>query len=489
MAPNAGGHLAAAWPTYGRDFARTGVATGVAPAGGSGSLHVSWRASLDGAVYGQPLLVGTTVIAATENDSLYALDASTGQVRWRTHVGTPVPLADLPCGDIDPLGITGTPVYDGGNGLVYAVAETSGYHHVLVGVSAATGAVTVERDIPTPDGQPRYDQQRPGLAIEDGRVYVAFGGLYGDCGPYRGSVVGVPLSGTGSAVSYLVPTAREGAVWGTAGPVIGPDGTLYVSVGNGSTSSTAFDGSDSVTALSPALRQVGIFAPSTWYTDSQHDLDLGSTQPALLASGMLLALGKSGTAYLISAAHPGGVGGQVAQAGRLPGLRRGRRGGQHRVRALRAGRHGRDQHRGRQAPRAVARAGQRLGLPGRRRRGGLGHRLERWHAVRARPGHRRDPVLAAPGHVPAALRVDVDDGQPRLPRHHGRRAGSHWRLTMVDHVRLRAWRERVAGPFGIKGLARSWPRRSGGAGRLGPWPLRRTSNHRCPRSSSTWTGR
>lgn len=318
MAPKAGGHLAAVWPTYGRDFARTGVAAGVAPAGGSGSLHVSWRASLDGAVYGQPLLVGTTVIAATENDSLYALDASTGRVRWRTHVGTPVPLADLPCGDIDPLGITGTPVYDGGNGLVYAVAETSGYHHVLVGVSAATGAVTVERDIPTPDGQPRYDQQRPGLAIEDGRVYVAFGGLYGDCGPYRGSVVGVPLSGTGSGVSYLVPTAREGAIWGTAGPVIGPNGTLYVSVGNGSTSSTAFDGSDSVTALSPALRQVGIFAPSTWYTDSQHDLDLGSTQPALLASGMLLALGKSGTAYLISAAHPGGVGGQVAQAGVCP---------------------------------------------------------------------------------------------------------------------------------------------------------------------------
>ena len=137
------------------------------------------------------------MIAATENDSIYALDSATGKVVWRTHVGTPVPLADLPCGDIDPLGITGTPVYDAGNGLVYAVAETSGYHHVLLGVSVANGAVQVERDIPTPDGQPRYDQQRPGLAIEDGRVYVAFGGLYGDCGPYRGSVVGVPLSGSG----------------------------------------------------------------------------------------------------------------------------------------------------------------------------------------------------------------------------------------------------------------------------------------------------
>ena len=219
-APASGGHPAAAWPTYGRDFARSGVAAGVAPAG---PLSVGWRASLDGAVYGQPLLVGRLVIAATENDSIYALDQATGKVAWRTHVGTPVPLADLPCGNIDPLGITGTPVYDQGNGLVYAVAETSGYHHVLVGVSVSDGAVKVERDIPTPDGQPRYDQQRPGLAIEDGRVYVAFGGLYGDCGPYRGSVVGVPLGGHGPLLSYLVPTAREGAIWGTSGPMTGPD--------------------------------------------------------------------------------------------------------------------------------------------------------------------------------------------------------------------------------------------------------------------------
>jgi outer membrane protein assembly factor BamB len=278
------GHPGTDWPTYGHDFARTGVAANMAPAG---PLSVSWRARLDGAVYGQPLLVGSTVIAATENDSIYALDQATGKVIWRSNVGTPVPLASLPCGNIDPLGITGTPVYDAANGLVYAVAETPGYHHVLIGVSSTDGTIQVERDIPAPDGQPRYDQQRPALTIENGRVYVAFGGLYGDCGPYRGSVVGIPLSGAGPLVSYVVPTEREGAIWGTAGPV---------------------------TALSPALKQTGIFAPSSWYHDSQNDLDLGSTQPALLASGMLLADGKSGTAYLISAAHLGGVGGQVAQA-------------------------------------------------------------------------------------------------------------------------------------------------------------------------------
>jgi hypothetical protein len=54
--PGHGAHPAAAWPTYGRDVARSNMAAGVAaPA----RLTVSWRVRLDGAVYGQPLLVGT----------------------------------------------------------------------------------------------------------------------------------------------------------------------------------------------------------------------------------------------------------------------------------------------------------------------------------------------------------------------------------------------------------------------------------------------
>lgn len=303
-------HPAAAWPTFDRVPARSGVATGLPAAG---ALSVAWRSHLDGSVYGQPLVVGNDVIAATENDSLYALNETTGRVVWRTHVGSPVPLSDLPCGDIDPLGITGTPVYDRGNGLVYAVAETSGYRHVLVGVSVATGTVRVRRMIATPDGEPRYDQQRSGLALDDGRVYVAFGGLYGDCGPYVGSVVSVPASGTGALVSYKVPTSKGGAIWGTAGPVTAADGTLYVATGNGAAASGRYDDSDSVTALSPSLHRSGVFAPSTWAADNADDFDLGSTQPALLPDGRLLQVGKRGVGYLVRAGHLGGVGGQIAE--------------------------------------------------------------------------------------------------------------------------------------------------------------------------------
>jgi outer membrane protein assembly factor BamB len=301
---------ASTWPTFHQNPARTGTVTGLPTAG---HLSSAWQTHLDGNVYGQPLVVGNEVIAATENDSLYALNKSTGSIIWRTHVATPVPLSALPCGNINPLGITGTPVYDQANGLVYAVAETTGYHHVLFGFQVTDGKVKVERDIPAPDKQPRYDQQRGALTIEAGRVYVAFGGLYGDCGPYVGSVVGIPLSGSGALVDYRVPTSREGGIWGTAGPVAGTDGTLYISVGNGSVTSTQFDGSDSVTALSPSLKQTGIFAPAGWHEDNVNDRDLGSASPVLLANGRLLALGKPSAAYLLNSARLGGVGGQLAE--------------------------------------------------------------------------------------------------------------------------------------------------------------------------------
>jgi outer membrane protein assembly factor BamB len=299
------------WPTYHRDAARTGTAPATPAAG---PLAIAWRRHLDGAVYGQPLVVGGVVIAATEGDTVYGLDRATGQVRWQVHLGTPVPLSTLPCGDIGPLGITGTPVYDPATGLVYAVAETTGYHHVLAGIAVRSGRLAFRRDVRTPDGQPRYDQQRAALALDQGRVYVAFGGLDGDCGPYQGSINGIPASGRGPIVFYRVPTAREGGMWAAGGPAVGPDGTIYVSAGNGAATAPPFDGSDSVTALTPALRRTGIFAPATWAADNASDADLGSTAPGLLGDGMILADGKNGTGYLLNAQHLTGVGSQVAEA-------------------------------------------------------------------------------------------------------------------------------------------------------------------------------
>ncbi|HEX9063824.1 MAG TPA: PQQ-binding-like beta-propeller repeat protein [Streptosporangiaceae bacterium] len=301
----------AAWPAYHANARRSGFVPGMPAAG---TLAIAWSRRLDGAVYGQPLVIGDTVIAATEHDTVYGLSLSTGAIRWSARVGTPLPLSAQPCGDIDPLGITSTPVYY--RGLVYVVAQDGQAGHLLAGLSPATGAVQYRRAVPSPDRHPRYDQQRSALAAGNGRIYVAFGGHFGDCGPYVGSVVGVPAAGPGAQarpdVSYLVPSSGHAGIWAPGGPVTGPDGTIYVGIGNGDTSG-AFDDSDSVTALSPGLRRTGVFAPANWLADNRNDLDLGSLTPALTASGQLLTVGKRGIGYLLSASHLGGIGGQLGQ--------------------------------------------------------------------------------------------------------------------------------------------------------------------------------
>ncbi|WP_431677142.1 PQQ-binding-like beta-propeller repeat protein [Kitasatospora sp. KL5] len=297
------------WPTYHRDALRTGTAPGAAPVG---PLHGVWTAELDGAVYAQPLVIGDRVLAATENNTVYGLDAATGKVVWSRHLGSPARAAELPCGNIDPLGITGTPVYDPDTGRVFAVAELAGGKHLLAGLDARTGALAVQREVEPPKGDPVAHQQRAALALWNGRVVVAFGGLFGDCGDYVGSVVSVPTSGAGTVLSYAVPTAREGGIWASGGPVVDGD-RLLVAVGNGESVGGSYDGSDSVVALSPELRRLDFFAPSTWADDNASDLDLGSLAPVRVGDHVL-AVGKRGEAYVMDAQRLGGIGGQVAQA-------------------------------------------------------------------------------------------------------------------------------------------------------------------------------
>jgi outer membrane protein assembly factor BamB len=298
------------WTTYHRDNARSGHLAGLAD---PGRLTSTWSARLDGAVYGEPLVVGDRVLVATEADSLYALALRSGQVQWHVKVGQPVPQSDLPCGNIDPLGITGTPVYDPATGLVFAVAEVRGPAHLLVGVDARSGQVRVRRSADPPDIDPRPHQQRAALALSQGKVYAAYGGLFGDCGDYRGRVVASRTDGRGPLQAFQVPTRREGGIWAPSGPAVDGRGRLYVTVGNGAATGGAWDHSDSVLRLSPDLRLEDGFAPTQWPADNAADADLASMGPVLLPGGLVFANGKSGIGYLVEAGHLGGVGGQVAE--------------------------------------------------------------------------------------------------------------------------------------------------------------------------------
>lgn len=296
------------WTTYHRDNQRTGY---IANTPDPHSLSKTWSAQLDGAVYAEPLMVGNRVIAATEGDSLYALDPTNGRVLWRTNVGTPVPQSALPCGDIFPLGITGTPVYDPATGLVYAVAEITGPAHILVGVDVTNGQVKVRRVVDTDGMDPAAHQQRAALTLANGMIYIPYGGLDGDCSDYIGRVVASRADGQGSLLVYRVPTPREGGIWATPGASVDAGGNLYISVGNGAITSGSWDHSDAILKFSPTLKLLDAFAPSSWASENAGDVDLGSQGAVLLPNNFVFIAGKSGTGYILRANALGGIGGQV----------------------------------------------------------------------------------------------------------------------------------------------------------------------------------
>lgn len=304
------------WTVYHGDPEGDGAAGAVT------SVDLSSRAwtspTLDGQIYGEPLAFDGSVFVASENDTVYALSASSGAVVWSAHLGTPVPASALPCGDISPtVGITGTPVVDTARSEVFVVADElvdQRPAHMLVGLDAATGKVELTQAVDPPGSTPAALLQRTGLALDADRVVFGFGGNFGDCSSYHGWVVSVAEAG-GAAEDYAVDSGKgqsQGAIWmGGAAPVVDSSGNIWVEAGNGSVTAptAAYDDSDSVLELSPALVLLQYFAPSSWASENARDLDL-STSPALLDDGEVVAAGKDADAYLLDGAHLAGIGGQ-----------------------------------------------------------------------------------------------------------------------------------------------------------------------------------
>lgn len=299
------------WFGYHNGGNHNGLSTTTPPAG---ALHLVAMKHLDGSVYGSPIVARGVIIAATENDTVYGMNTA-GTVLWRAHVGTPAVASQLPCGDISPLGITGSPVYSPTTGAVYVVAETgnAGVRHTLIALDALSGRVRWRRGVDFPGVDATAMQQRGALAVDGGRVWVTFGGLAGDCGAYRGRLVGVAFSGQGPIVNYTVPTSREGGMWQASGPAVDQGGHLLVAVGNGAAGpGNAYDHSDSLLQLNTKGSLLQYFAPSGWATENANDVDLGSIGPAVVGISWLVQGGKSNRVYVLRQGRLGGIGGQVS---------------------------------------------------------------------------------------------------------------------------------------------------------------------------------
>ncbi|MDQ6742310.1 MAG: PQQ-binding-like beta-propeller repeat protein [Candidatus Dormibacteraeota bacterium] len=316
VSPTSTARGVADWTTYHGDAARSGVLRGAPLTGFQPAVtHQDWQTGqLDGDVYASPIVASGLVVVATENDTVYAFDATAGgqakQV-WKRHLAEPVDASTLPCGGIRPVsGITSTPVADPGRDVLYVVGFVRPAQHLLFTLKLSTGDLQGSRPVDASGESPRTHQQRGALALANGYVYIPFGGLLGDCGQYHGRVLGVPVDG-GDLIQYQTSCSRECAIWAPGGPTVDGSGDIWVATGNGEPFDR-FTAGNAVLRLPPGLgKPRDYFAPSDWAELSRSDQDLGSISPILLDHGLVWISGKGSTGYLLRQEHLGGVGGQA----------------------------------------------------------------------------------------------------------------------------------------------------------------------------------
>ena len=332
--------------TYHADAARTGhyLAPGLTWAAAA-DVHRDrgFDGRVPGAVYAQPLFWNPPgggpgwVIVATEHNVVMALDAVTGRPVWQTRLGTPVPAAALPCSNIDPLGITGTPVIDPAAGAIYLDAMISGPRgpqQEVFGLRLADGAVLpgwpidvhtalAARGIPFVTAN---QNQRTALALLDGQVFLGYGGMAGDCGEYHGMVLGVATASPHLTAAW-VTRGKKGGIWSPGGISVA-GGRLFFAIGNtdppdepvGPHPAASWDDGEGVFRETPALPRGAdkrdFFAPGDYRTLNTQDLDLGGTVPVPIdlpdGTRRLVAMGKDGKAYLLDRSDLGGIGGALA---------------------------------------------------------------------------------------------------------------------------------------------------------------------------------
>jgi outer membrane protein assembly factor BamB len=294
-----------------------------------------YQAKFSGHLYAQPLYwreAGTgagVLLAATENNEVLALDATTGRQLWNHSLGPPVSRVALSCGNISPLGVTGTPVIDAVTQTIYvdaAVGGPQGVRHLVFALALKDGTPRPGWPVDIAEAlkqrglsfNARDQNERGALTILDGRLYVPFGGHFGDCGDYHGWVVGIDLRDPRDIVAWATPS-RGGGIWAPGG--ITTDGkSLYAATGN-TFGARTWMGGEAVIRLSPDLKASSdrrdFFTPDNWRELDARDADLGGTNPVLVdmpgnASQFVLALGKDGHAYLLDRDNLGGIGGSLA---------------------------------------------------------------------------------------------------------------------------------------------------------------------------------
>lgn len=295
---------------------------------------LSFDGTIVGNVWAQPLYIEDgpggvpTIIAVSESNNVYALDAVEGSIIWQTNVGTPVSLSDLPCPwDVDPIGITGTPIIDLASRALFfnAMITPDGgttKKHLIFSLDVDTGAINPGWPVDVGETAvfngttftASIQAQRSALAIVDNILYVPYGSLF-DCSVYHGWLIGVPIDNPASVTAWATD-AIGGGVWGVGG--VASDGmNPFVSTGNTFDTNGNWGGGEAVIRFQPGPIFSGnpsdYWAPVNWLTLDDQDEDIGGCSPLLVdvpdatPSHLVVALGKDGNAYLLNRDNLDGI--------------------------------------------------------------------------------------------------------------------------------------------------------------------------------------
>ncbi len=303
-----------------------------------------WNFPVDGAVYAQPLVLGSTVVVATESDWVYGINAGTGAQLWATRLGSAYPLGSDPtfkgCTDLVPnIGVTGTPAYDSGTGDIFMFANImngSSPEYYMVQMNPATGAVVKKVAItghPSNDSHvtfsAKYTMERPGVLIMNGSVYGAFAS-HCDTKPYDGYVVRASIATNGMSIwsDESGVTFDEAGIWQSGGGIMSDgSGRIFLTSGNGVSPpkgpGTSPSGQLAESVIRLAVNSNGtlsakdFFSPANAPSLDASDTDYGAGGPVgvpftVAGDTTLAQIGKDGRIWLL---NRNGLGGREQGSG------------------------------------------------------------------------------------------------------------------------------------------------------------------------------
>jgi outer membrane protein assembly factor BamB len=242
------------------------------------------------------------VVVAGASDTVDAIDIDTGKVLWHkqfTAEGTPKQKARWLC----PNALNSTPVIQFG-GLsprdrTVLTISSDGKLHAL---NIVNGEDRVAPIAFVPEFSKNWS-----LNLVNGVLYTA---TSQGCNGAKSGVYAMDMKDPKHPISFFQSDTSGGGIWGRAGVVAGPDGTIYAETGDGPVDPTIGKYGDSFLALSPGdLKLKDYYTPSNWEWLNRKDLDLGCLSPVIFhykTWDLIAGGGKEGRLVLLDAKSMGG---------------------------------------------------------------------------------------------------------------------------------------------------------------------------------------